>query len=159
VKLLKIKIKRTEGNGVTSYSYPTPFYQAEKVIFGPIYEGGEEDLIKIIRDRKSNYEHILIGLKDEDSEYFLSGNRLARDGFTFEVEEVSKENAIEFASTWVKSREVVIDQDAVLSVLAKNARGENLTESDLKVIDPDDPTGGIIRTKNLVELLDEFIKK
>lgn len=153
MKLLKMKINRRAVDGATRYTYPTPYYDAKKVKFGPIYEGS--CCAADAQAREADDEFILLGVDDEDAPGFLQANGYKKDGFTYEVTEVDKTTALASCDKWVEQSEKITDQSKVLSVLAKVAREESLTQEEKDSIDPAKPDLGISKTKSLTDMLDE----
>jgi len=156
MRMIKMRIKRTNENGATHYTYP-PQYVAEKINsgFGPIYEGGE--CASDSWARNADDEYILIGVADADADGFLQadGHKDA-SGFVYEAKEVTKEKSIEDCDKWIKVTEKINDQNKVTSILVKVARGEVLTQADKDALEPtkkDVP--GIVNTDSMRELLDK----
>ena len=151
-----MRIKRTNENGATHYTYP-PQYIAEKINsgFGPIYEGGE--CASDSWERNADDEYILIGVADTDADQFLKADGYTDgSGFVYEAKEVTKEKAIEDCDKWVKVREKMNDQTKVISILAKIAREETLTQVDKDALNPTvKNVSGIVNTESLRELLDK----
>lgn len=155
MKLIKVKIKREriQGGG-THYVYP-PQWNAEKLNSGfLLYESGE--LYNDVVDRGDNDEYVLIGVKDEDANGFLQIDGHEKDEFIFEAKEITKAKAIEDCDNWIVPRERMTDQAKVLSILAKVARGEELTQEEKDAIDPSKPNIGISMTENLTQMLDKL---
>lgn len=162
MKLIKIKIKRESKDGGTNYSYPTPYYDSQKVRFGPIYEASIDETIKKIKSEKRNYEFIILGIDDSDLDQFLEINGKEIDGFNFESQEVSKEQAhllgVDwFGDKWDEDPEVVLDPDKVISILGKKARSLELTKDEEDMLDPNIPGKGIVKKKSIKKKLDEFV--
>jgi len=156
MKLLKMRIRRTNEEGHTHYEYPAS-YDAHKVVFGPIYEGGLEETAKEAQDRKADDEFIIIGVKDKDLAQFLQSNNEVRLGHKFDTIEITKAEAITHGSRWTKQTEKV-DQAIVLPIVAKFARGEALTQKEKNAIDPKHKEAGITKTKSFEEDLNEYFK-
>ena len=79
---VRIRILRylSKKEGATHYDYPTPHYDAGKVAFGPIYEGGLKEVVESdILPRNANDEFILIGVADADASEFLKADGFERD--------------------------------------------------------------------------------
>jgi len=159
MKLIKLKIKRTQTSGKTSYEYPTPYYVATKVKYGPIYEGGLNEIVESdIKPRGNKDEYILIGVADEDFDSFMQADGYEKNGFIFEAKEIDKVKTLEHGNKWTGPQtEKITDQAAVMKILVKIAKKEKLTVDENKAIDPDDPTPGIVKTKSFEEGLDEAL--
>lgn len=159
MKLIKMKIQRIESDGKTSYRYPTPYYNAIKVEFGPIYEGGLDAVVQSdIKPRNANYEYILIGVSDVNFNDFMKSNNYTVNGFVFGAEEVDKNNALLLGDKWIgERREKITDATRVIQILAKVARKESLTAEEEKAIDPNDPTPGIVKSKSFEESLNDYL--
>lgn len=154
--LLKIRIKRKTENGSTHYTYPEPYYQADKIVVGPLYEGSEDECILERNNRNLGDEYIIVGVDEQNLQSFLSGDGHKEDDFTYEIKQISRTDAEKFAKNWVKQREVIKDQDAVLKVCVKAAKGENLSQNDLDVIDSTKSTKGINLTESLSDIFDKY---
>lgn len=160
MKLLKMKIKRTDIDGGTHYDYPTPYYDANKVIFGPIYEGGIEDNLETIKNRKSNDEFIIIGVEDSNMNNFLSANGYKdNSGFEFSCVEITQTVAEQDGIRWTRQIEKITDMNRVVTILAKIGRGETLTQKEKDALNPDNSEIGINKTKSFAQHLQESIDK
>lgn len=135
--------------------------------YGPIYESGLNEHAEAAKARRSSengvgYEEILIGVSEEDKAQFMGahGTTLRMDGIDvpITVEEVTREESVGAFKKFVgEPTEKITDQNKVLSILAKSARSEALTDDERKALDPEDPTPGIGRSKSFEEGLDEFL--
>lgn len=157
MRLIKVKVKREKilGGG-THYVYP-PQWNAERLNsgFGPLYESGEK--YNDVVSRGDDHEYVLIGVQDADADSFLQADGYKDgSGFSFEAKEITKAKAIEDCDSWIVPREKMTDQSKVLSILARVARGEELTQAEKDSIDPSKPEVGITMTKNLTQMLDEL---
>ena len=144
-KILKVKIKRTQGGGKTSYTYP-PQYNSQKfnvLVYESQLTGGYDKVVGA-----GNKQEIVIGMvQDADAAGFLASN---------DIVEITKQEADVFLGEDLdKTTEKITDQNAVLSVLAKVARKETLSADDLKVIDPKDSKAGITQSRSLNDALKE----
>lgn len=143
-KILKVKVGRKAINGGTRYVYP-PVYDASKIQV-LVYESSLEENLQEVKNRGNNYE-FLLGLVDEaDAPRFLKSE---------DITEISRSEAEQLGAVWTKQQEKITDQNAVLSVLSKMARKETLSTDDQKVIDPNDDTPGIAKSKSFSQILDE----
>ncbi len=147
--LLKVKIKRIEKAGATHLEYPKPYWDSTKVVFGPVYETVE-------RGQGRTWEYCIIGVDEREAPNFLRGNNKTAGSHKFEVREVTRDEAISSADPWLPVREVALSQDAVLAALARKARGLG-TDHDDQVLDPNDETIGMNKTKSFAERLDQAI--
>jgi len=152
-------INRTKGiNGGTHYEYPTPHYDAYKVVFGPVYEGGMEKGAKIARSRKSDDEFIVVGVKDVDATQFLLADGYVRDGVTYAAVEIDQTEAEDFGEEYTEVSEKVNDQIAVNTILAKIGKGEELTQNDKDALNPNKTeVPGIVNSKAFVDSLQEAL--
>ena len=159
MKLIKLKIKRDQTSEKTSYTYPTPYYDARKVKYGPIYEGGLNEVVESdIKPRGNKDEFIIIGVADVDFDGFMQADGYERSGFTYSAIEVDKIKTVEKGNKWTGPQiEKITDQAAVTKILVKVAKKEKLTVEDEKVIDSNDPTPGIVKSKSFEEDLDEAL--
>lgn len=158
MKLLKMKIKRMNIKDCTHYDYPTPYYNAYKVIFGPVYEGGLEENVTLIKARNTNDEFIIIGVEDSDLNDFLKANGYKdSDGFEFSCIEITQAEAEQDGTQWTKQIEKITDQNKVITILAKIGRGEILTQQEKDALNPDNLESGINKTKSFVQDLQATI--
>ena len=146
MKILKVKIKRNQSGGKTSYIYP-PQYNAKKfnvLVYESLLTDGYNKVVG-----KGNKEEIVIGLvQDYDATSFLVSP---------DITEITKAEADTFLGIDLdKKIDKITDQDEVLRVLAKAARKETLSVEDLDVIDPKKPTKGIGSSKSFNEVLGEY---
>jgi len=156
--LLKMRIKRSSTGGSTHYDYPVPFYDAYKVIFGPYYESGLEEVAKEVRDRADDDEFIIIGVDEDDAPNFLKANgHKDGEGFEFSCVELSQAEMEELGSKWTKQQEKITDNEKVTRILAKSARGVALTQEEKDALDPEKSEVGINLTKHFKTELSEAI--
>jgi hypothetical protein len=156
--LLKMRIRRTGGNGCTHYDYPKQ-YDAHKIVFGPIYESGLEEVAQKVRDRNAGDEFIIIGIDEADKSQFMQSNLTPdADGFIHTCVELTEEETAAIGGTWTKQQEKITDRDKVLRITAKSARGEALTEEEKNALDPDHAESGIVKTKHFSVELREVIE-
>lgn len=154
MRLLKMRIRRTKAGGATRYTYPTPYYDAFKVVFGPVYEGGIEESAQGARDRGLDDEYIILGVEDGNAAQFLESNgKKHESGFVWACEEITCDEMEALGGQWIKQADKITDQEKVIAILAKVARKEVLAVEDERALDPTDPTLGINRTKSFAEIL------
>jgi hypothetical protein len=156
MKLLKMRIRRTNEEGHTHYEYPQS-YDAHKVAFGPIYESGLPEIAKEAQDRDADDEFIIIGVKEADLAQFLKSNTEVKSGHTFTTVELTKEEAVALGGRWTKQTEKM-DDKIILPIVAKVARGEKLSQKEKDALDPNHKEPGITKTKSFAEDLDEYLK-
>ena len=142
MKLIKLKIHREYNNGSTRFFYPKE-YDSSKIKFGPIYESHDPENEKKVRAR-GNWEHIIIGIEEGYAKEFLRCP---------DAEEISEEDAKKLGHVWLPQYEVVKNPSKVLSILAKHARGQQLSQSDINVITPENSEMGLNRSPSFEELL------
>ena len=160
MRLLKMKIRRTKEGNVTRYTYPTPHYDAFKVIFGPVYEGGTNEYAQVARDRNLDDEYIILGVEDKDAAQFLEAHgKKHTSGFEWSCEEVTREEMETLGTQWIKQADKISDPIKVVAILAKVANYEELNLDDAKAIDPKDPALGITKTKSFAEILNAEINQ
>ena len=145
MKLLKVKIKRTQNAGSTHYEYP-PEYNPKK--FQVLcYETQLEGKYDAVVGRGNTDEYVIGFVPDGEETVFL---------YSPDITEINKSEVDAFLGADLdKKVQKITDQDAVLSVLAKSAKKEVLTEADLKVLDPKDATAGITESKSYNDVLKE----
>ena len=142
MKLIKLKIHREYKNGTTRFFYPKE-YKSSKIKFGPIYESHDPENEKKVRAR-GDWEHIIIGVDENYAKRLLKCP---------DAEEISEETAKKLGNAWWPQHEVVRDSRRVLSVLAKHARGQQLSQQDVNVLTPEHPEPGINMSPSFEELL------
>ena len=158
MKIIKMRVKKVEGAGVTKYTYPET-YDAQKVKWGPFYEGALPEKIEEVRQRGLDDEYIIFGVDDKDASQFLSSNAKLEKGFTFAAQEITKEEALVDGNAWTMVREKITDQSKVIAILAKIARDEVLTQTEKDSLDPDKPEIGINKSKSFEESINAFLGK
>ena len=142
ILLVKAKRSRNSGGG-THYTYP-PEYDAQKIQV-LCYESSGENSIVSARDNSAQPYEFLIGVvSDEDSIQFLKSH---------DIREIHQVEANEKGRRWRPQVERVIDQGKVMMILAKHARGEELTQEELDVIDPEKSNLGINKSQLFDDLL------
>ena len=142
MKLIKLKIRKEYNNGTTRFFYPKE-YDSSKIKFGPIYESHDPENEKKVRAR-GNWEYITIGVNKGYAKKLLRCS---------DAEEISEKAAKELGDVWLPQHEVVKDPGRVLSVLAKHARGKQLSQEDVNVITPGHPESGLNLSPSFEELL------
>ena len=158
MKLIKMRIRRDSSEGKTHYDYPVPYYDAYKVVFGPIYESGLPDNAKSVMDRDADDEFIVIGVKDEDFSGFMACNGVVdKSGHTWTAVELTQAEAETLGTSWTNQTEKITDQDTVIKILAKIGRGEVLTQKEQDALNPDSSEIGINKTKSFKDTLAEHI--
>jgi hypothetical protein len=156
--LLKMRIKRTKNGESTHYDYPVPYYDAHKVIFGPFYESGLEEVAKEVRDRNDDDEFIVIGVDEANAPNFLESNgKKDASGFEWKTEEITQAEAEALGAKWTKQEEKITDQSKVIKILAKVGRKETLTQDELNALNPDHEEKGINKTESFAESLGKVI--
>lgn len=160
MKTLKMRIKREAQDGRTHYEYPVPYYDAHKVVFGPIYEGSIDTYAAEAQGRNAKDEFIIVGVADADAPQFLDAN--GKDdgtGFIWSCVEVNDAEAEADGGKWMPQGEKIVDQNKVMSILAKIGRGEELTKQEKDALDPDKDEPGINKTKSFKDAHKEHKQK
>lgn len=159
MKLIKMRIRRDNTGGNTHYEYPVPYYDAYKIVFGPIYESGLSENCPDILTRDEDDEFIVIGVKDEDLTQFLGCNNVvdAGSGHVWTAVELTPAEAIVLGNIWTKQIEKITDQDVVTKILAKIGRSEELTQQEKDALNPDNAEPGINKTKSFEEDLNAYL--
>jgi len=141
MKIIKAKIKVTHDGGGTQYVYPQIWLDNVANIPMVTYPNDRTDEVV---DRTGSYQIVYPAVPDE-----LYNKMLAEHPEIFSVA-----NRLEFETYSDKHYPVkdrITDQDAVMTVLAKVALKEVLTETDEAVINPTSPTAGINKTERVVD--------
>jgi len=157
MKLIKMKVNRTANpQGGTHYEYPTPHYDAYKVAFGPIYEGGLPEGADIARGRDADDEFIVVGVKDVDAAQFLKAEGYVKDGVTYGASLISRPEAEALGLAWTKQTDKVTDQTRVNELLVKVGKGEELTQDEKDALNPEkSEVLGMGKSKSFKASLDE----
>jgi len=141
MKLIKMKIRREKIQGGTRYGYPTPHYDAHKVLFGPVYEAGLERKINEVNERNKDKsigeEFIIVGVDEIDAAQFLKANGFVKDGFEFSAVEIDDDTAIAHGNDWTETTVKVTDQKKINEIAEKVGKGETLTQEELDALNPD----------------------
>jgi len=147
-KILLIKAKRSRNpGGGTHYTYPSE-YDVQKIQV-LCYESVGENEIVTTRDKSPQPHEFLIGVvSDEDSNQFLKSS---------DIREIQQTEANEKGRRWRPQVDKIIDQGKVMMILAKHARGEELTQEEIDVIDPDNPALGLNKSQLFDNLLTEYL--
>jgi len=153
MRLLKMKIQRIDDGGHTHYEYPTPFYDAYKVKFGPIYESGIDTGLAGVKDRAKNDEFILIGVEDVDVGQFLEADKVIDKDHQYTTVELTQAEAVTFCDAYTAQIEKIMDMDKVITILAKVGRGETLTQIELDALNPNSSEIGINITPKVSDIL------
>lgn len=143
-KILKILIDRESKNGGTHYTYP-PEYNAKHIQILAYESSYEEDNVK---SRGNKDEYVIGVVSDEHVPTFLKNDNIS---------EISVEEANKLGNRWTRQIEKISDEKKVLSILAKNLRGEELTQEDKDAIDPHKEAIGINKTKAFSDSLKEIM--
>lgn len=138
MKFIKMRVKHTEhdnGKG-GKFEYP-PDYDPQKVKLGPVYFWSQA--------KGNPYCDIIFGVKDSDADQFLWENGREVDGHKFLAMEVTEEECVEAfrEHSPVNTTGTVSDTERVLNILAKSARGIELTQVELDALDPEKDEAGI----------------
>ena len=145
MKLLKVKIKRTQANGATHYEYP-PEYNPKKfqvLCYETQLTGKYDEVV----GRGNTDEYVIGMVADGEETVFL---------YSPDIVEIKKNECDAFLGVDLdKKVQKITDQDAVIKVLAKSAKKEELTPEDFKVLDPKDQTAGITESKSYNDVLKE----
>lgn len=148
-KIVKIKVKREVEGGTTHYVYP-PEYDAKKIQVLCYESVGDVDTV-VARDSidsKNSYEYLIGVVSDKDFVQFSKSK---------DVEEVDYATACVHGRKWRPQVEKILDNNKVLSILSKAARGEVLTQADKDVLDPNKPDRGVNKSKLFDDLLSEHL--
>lgn len=146
MKILKIKARRRQAKGHTSYHYPVG-YDASKInVLGyeSMSDKGKADIIS-----RGNFDEYLIGV--------VSDNSMASFTQSDDIVEINREEAISLGGEWIKQVEKVLDERRVLAVCAKAALGKKLNNDEKEILDPKSETTGINITKSFTQRLDQVL--
>ena len=145
-KILKVKIKRNQEEGKTSYVYPTEYDPKKFQVI--IYETQIEGNLDKVRKRGNKTEYVIGAVEEENAPSFLRSS---------DIVEITRSEAEKFAGPELdRTVDKILDRDKVMLILAKSVKGEPLSPDELKIIDSDDPTPGLNKSKSLRKALDEY---
>lgn len=134
VKYFKINIQREHPEeGRTHYTYPKEYDPKKIQVLAYESTGCESDVTK----RGDTEEYLIGAVADADAEIF------SKIG-----EELTEEEITTLGNKWTKQVEKITDQETVLKICAKAALGETLTDEEKAVINPDNETKGINKSKS-----------
>ncbi len=145
-KILKVKIKRTVGGGKTHYDYP-PEYDVSKISVLR-YESQDPDGMSDVKGRGDKDEYCIGVVNEADVPAFL----ISKD-----IEEITSDVAKALGPKWYTQVDKISDPNKILAIVAKQARGEVLTQEEKDALDPDNPESGINKTPTWDEIIDESI--
>jgi|LGOV01.1.fsa_nt_gb Lhr-like helicase len=148
-KILLIKAKRSKNpGGGTHYTYP-PEYDSTKIQV-LCYESLGKNNIVTARDKSTLPHEFLIGVvSNKDAPQFLVSS---------DIQEIQQVEANEKGRKWRPQIEKIIDQEKVMMIFAKHARGEELTQEELDVINPEKPNLGLNKSQLFDDLLLEHLE-
>jgi hypothetical protein len=143
-KILKVKIKRDHKPTGTHYTYP-PEYDASKIQVLTYESMG--DFYGVV-ERGDKDEFCIGVVKDEDVPSFLLSPDI--------VEIVTNEAKI-LGRKWRPQKEIISDDKVIITILAKLAKGEELSQKEKDAIDPNNLEYGINKSQLFDDLLDRTI--
>lgn len=145
-KILKIRIKRTQKITGTFYTYP-PEYDSRKIqvlVYESSLKVNEQSIIN-----RGNQDEYLIGVvRDSDAPGFLSSSN---------VEEIDYSTAVDLGNLWRPQVVLLTGPQNIVDVLLKVHNKKTLTKLDKKVINPDDSTPGLIKSRSFINRLNNAI--
>lgn len=148
MKILKVKARREQTSRGTHYTYP-PEYDARKIQVLCYESSLPENYDKVVV--RGNKDEFLIGVVDDvDASVFLTSP---------DIKEITKTEAMSLGEQWTKQAQKVTDEKKVLLIVAKAARGEQLTQEDKKALDPADPEQGVNLSRSFTDVLNELEQK
>lgn len=147
MKILKAKIKVDHRGGGTKYEYPQIWLDNKENI-NPIFypkdrtdeaTDGTVGLHQVVYPNVP--DAVATQMLADHPDIFSTADRTEFETYT------DKHNPV---------KEIVTDQEAVLTVLAKVARKEKLTLEDEAVIDPLNEAAGVKKSKRMIDLALEY---
>lgn len=118
--------------GVTHHEYPSQ-YDAKKIQVMGYGEG------------------CCIGwVMDVDAPKFLGSS---------DIVEVNRDQAVTDLEKWMPQVAKITDQDKVIQICAKAARGQIVSQEEKDALDPDNPASGINKTRPVNEIVDELLAR
>lgn len=146
MKILKVKIIRTQGGGKTSYTYP-PEYDSKKFTV-IIYETQITGKMDKVVSRGNDHEFVIGVVQDADAPAFLANS---------DIVELTRAEAETFIDVDIdKAESSVIDVNKVVTITAKAVSGKTLTKKEKDAIDPTSSEIGINQGRTLRKALDDY---
>ena len=141
MKILKVKVVREViSGGGTHYVYP-PEYEAEKIKVLCYESIGDRDGVAARGDKD---EYLIGVVEDADVAQFTASK---------DIVEVTKSEAVVLGDVWKPRRNKLLNQQVVMEILSKHARGIVLTQEEKDMIDPDNPAEGLNKSPTFEERL------
>lgn len=145
MKLLKVKIRRETKNGVTHLEYPNEY--RSDLVNVLAYETKEERLKRLDKD---TIHYCICVVSDKVGRIMLQSG---------DITEITETEFLNLGNKWRPQKEIIRDQDKVISIVGKSIRGESLTQSEKDALDPDKEEIGINKTKSFNDVLEEQKRK
>ena len=146
MKILKVKIKRTQTASGTHYEYPKE-YIASKInvlCYETMSPTGDTD----VKNRGNTDEFCIGVVQDKDAAGFLK---------SADIVEVDKATAKTLGVRWTVQVEKINNQDEVIRIAKKIVANQALTVDEKKALDPEDTTSGIVKSKHIADVIDEIV--
>jgi len=148
MKILKIKVKREQTQVGTHYTYP-PEYDPYKIQVLCYESSLPENQINVVA--RGNKDEFLIGcVKNIDAPQFLANP---------DIIEITEVEALTLGNIWTKQVEKIVDQDGLLLLLAKVAKGQELTLQEQDLLNPANPNAYIQLSRSFSDVLNELKTK
>ena len=139
MKILKAMVKVNQTAGGTTYEYPAVWLENKEKFPYIVYPANRGDEVDV---DGASCQPVFVCVPDDIVDILKAA------GLTDAIQA----EFTAFGDKHYPVTEVISDQGSVLPVLIAVANGEKLTDDQLKVLDPNDPTLGITKTKSVLEI-------
>jgi hypothetical protein len=127
-----IKIELPKGKG--GLEYPSGYNQLENFITDHLY----------VDEKETEKTYLCLSIKDGVDWRVILGNH-------DRIAELTKEEMVTFCEPYEQKREVITDEARVRRLTIKAQLGQQLTEEELKSLDPEDETPGFGLSKRFID--------
>ena len=141
--MLKAWIPVLQDASGTSYLYPDVWLQNKEKFPFIVYPATRGDEVE---EGNKKFQPVFVCVPDDLVDAMKAVGLEDADRAEFET----------FSNRHYPVKERIDDLDAVIPILAHVARGNPLTEKQLRALDPEDPTPGLSKTKSCLEVADVY---
>ena len=143
-RYIKLKIGRKVTGNLITYTYPEDYNP--ELIDVVSYESFNPANVPVIEERGNDHEYLIAVIDDihPDNKRLMAHP----DCLEMDIKEIKSA-----CTCFSAQKDMITDRDKVLLVLAKSARGEELTADDLAAIDPNHAAPGINSPAAVAEII------
>lgn len=142
MKIIKAKIKVTHDNGGTQYVYPHLWLDNVSRIPMITYPNDRTDEVA---DKNDTYQIVYPVVPDD-----LYDQMLIEHPEIFSVADQTEFEA--YSDKHCPQKEIITDQQAVLTALAATTTGKELTQKQRDALDPTSDVPGVTLTKRMIDI-------